>query len=222
MRRSCGLQRLAPLGGSLLDLEQEVLVISIPTAAPEHGADVAVDGLDRAERDLLMAVGEDAVEMPQQELGDLAERWQALPPEGAEPGREEALRRPLIGVVPEMGELLLEQVGFGEAAVERQQLLDQATLVALQMRPAAQEHPPLAPQQAAGGAALAEELGAPRLVHRVVDVAQDVKLVVDDAGLGQVGPEALRERLPHVDTDGPHGPAPARRQSLGEEAVQGL
>jgi hypothetical protein len=41
-----------------LDFEQEVLVIPIPTAAPEHGADVAVDGLDLAERDLLVAVGE--------------------------------------------------------------------------------------------------------------------------------------------------------------------
>jgi hypothetical protein len=48
-------------------------VISIPAAAPEHGADVAVDGFDRAERDLLVAVSEEAVEMPQQELGDLAE-----------------------------------------------------------------------------------------------------------------------------------------------------
>jgi hypothetical protein len=44
-----------------------------------------------------------------------------LPPEGAEPGREDAPRRPLIGGVPEMGERLLEQGGCGEAPGERQQ-----------------------------------------------------------------------------------------------------
>src|SRR3989338_6716489 len=121
-QRSCGSQRSAVLGGGLLHLEQEILVIPIPAAAPEHGADVAVDGLDRAERDLLVAVGEDTVEVSQQELGDLAEGRQALPPERAEPRREKAPGGPLIGVVPEMGELLLEQVGFGEAPVERQQL----------------------------------------------------------------------------------------------------
>src|SRR3989338_2120209 len=219
-RRSCGSQRPAPLGRSLLDLEQEVLVIPIPAAAPEHGADVAVDGLDRAELDLLVAVGEDTVEVSQQELGDLAEGRQALPPERAEPRREKAPGGPLIGVVPEMGELLLEQVGFGEAPVERQQLFDEAALVALEVGPAPQEQPPLAPQQAAGGAALAEELGAPGLVDGVVHMAQDVKLVVDDPGVGQVRPETLHERFPHVDTDRPHGAPPTWGQGLGEEQVE--
>jgi hypothetical protein len=33
-------------------------------------------------------------------------------------------------------------------------------------------------------------------------VVQDVKLVVHDRRVGQVGADALREGLPHVDTDG--------------------
>src|SRR3972149_2064245 len=167
-QRSCGSQRSAVLGGGLLHLEQEILVIPIPAAAPEHGADVAVDGLDRAERDLLVAVGEDTVEVSQQELGDLAEGRQALPPERAGPRREKGPGGPLIGVVPEMGGLLLGQAGFGEAPVERQQLFDEAALVALEVGPAPQEQPPLAPQQAAGGAAPAAEPAGPGLVGGVV------------------------------------------------------
>jgi hypothetical protein len=42
-----------------------------------------------------VAVSENAVEMPQHGLGDRAERRQALPSEGAGPGREEAPRCPL-------------------------------------------------------------------------------------------------------------------------------
>jgi hypothetical protein len=73
-----------------------------------------------------------------------------------------------------MGELLREQVGCGEAPGERQQLFDQAALGALEVGPAAQEHPPLAPEQAPGLAAFAEDLGPPGLVDGVVHVPQDV------------------------------------------------
>ena len=86
-------------------------MIPVATSPAEHRADVAVDGLDGAERDLFPAVGEDAVEMPAQELGDRVERRQPLPAEGAQPRVQEAPRRPFVGVVPEVGQLLLEQVG---------------------------------------------------------------------------------------------------------------
>ena len=51
-------------------------MIPVAAAPPQQGPDVAVDRLDLPERDLLVAVGEDTVAMPQQELGDPAERWQ--------------------------------------------------------------------------------------------------------------------------------------------------
>ena len=48
-------------------------MIAVAPTATEHRADVAVYGLDLAERDLDVAVGQDAVEVPTQELGDLVE-----------------------------------------------------------------------------------------------------------------------------------------------------
>jgi hypothetical protein len=44
------------LGGALLELEEKVLVVAIPTAPAVHGAAVSVDRLDGAEGDLVMAV----------------------------------------------------------------------------------------------------------------------------------------------------------------------
>ena len=43
-------------------------MILVTPAAPQHRADVAVDRLDFPERDLLMAVVEDAIEMSDEQL----------------------------------------------------------------------------------------------------------------------------------------------------------
>jgi hypothetical protein len=142
-------------------------MIPVAAAPTQHRADIAVDRLDLSERDLLVAVGQDPVEVAQQELGDLAERRQPLPSERAQPRREEPPGGPFVPVVPEMRQLLLEQIGFGEPTVEPQQLLDEAALIAVEVRPASQEQPALAAQHAAGFAALAKELGPPRLVDGV-------------------------------------------------------
>jgi hypothetical protein len=58
-----------------------------------------------------------------------------------------------------MGQLLLEQVRFSQAAVEGQQLLHPVALVLVQVPPAAQHQPAIATKRAAGLAALAGELG---------------------------------------------------------------
>ncbi len=120
-----------------------------------------------------------------------------------------------------MGQLLLQEVGLGQPAVQGQELLAQSAFAVLQVRPAAQQ-PALPSQQAAGRAALAEALGPAGLIERFVDVAQDVELVVHDPGLGQVLPEALHEGLPHVHAPRPDRPPKLGRQGLDEEPVQGL
>ncbi len=111
---------------------------------------------------------------------------------------------------------------LGESAVECEQCLELLPLALLEIAPPPQQQPPLASEHPAGVAALAEELRPSGLVDRVVDMAEDVELVRDDPGVRQVGPETLREGLPHVDTHGPDGAPLAARQGLGEEAVQGL
>jgi hypothetical protein len=55
-------------------------VVAIAPPPPEHRADVAVDGFDLAERHLDVAVGQDAVEVTTEQLGDLVGGRQPLPP----------------------------------------------------------------------------------------------------------------------------------------------
>ena len=133
-------------------------MIAVAPTATEHRPDVAVDGLDFAERDLDVAVGQDAVEVPAQELGDLVEGRQPLPAQGANPGGQEAPRGPLVDVVPEVGQLLLEEMRFGQATVEGQELADVLALAAVEIAPRVEQQPPLAAQGRPGRAALAEEL----------------------------------------------------------------
>ena len=97
-------------------------MIAVAAPAAEHGSDVAVDGFHLAERDLDVAVGEDAVEVATQQLGDPVEGGQALPAQGANPGGQKLPRRPRVGVVPEARQLLLEEMGFGEPPVEGEQV----------------------------------------------------------------------------------------------------
>ena len=50
-------------------------MIAVASTAPEHRSDVAVDCFHLAEGDLDVAVGQDAVEMATQQLGDLVARF---------------------------------------------------------------------------------------------------------------------------------------------------
>jgi len=124
-------------------------VIVVATPAPEHRSDVPVDRLDLPEGNLDVAVGEDAVEVAAQELSDRVEDGKALPAQRPNPGRQKAPRRPLVGVIPEVRQLLLEQMRFGEATVEGEQVPEFLTLAAVEIAPGAEQQPPLAPQQCA-------------------------------------------------------------------------
>ena len=75
-------------------------MIAVAPAAAEHGANVTVDGLDGAEGNLLVAVVEDAVEVPGEEPTQLLEGRQALPAQGPEPRGEEPPSRSFVGVRP--------------------------------------------------------------------------------------------------------------------------
>lgn len=76
--------------------------------------------------------------MPRQHPAELLEGRQPLPPEGEEPVGEEAAGCPLVGVGPELGQLLLEQVGFGQPAVEGEEVAQGLAFLPVQVRPAPQ------------------------------------------------------------------------------------
>src|SRR5262245_45774115 len=113
-----------PRGGGLADFEQQVPVIAVAAAAPQHRPDVAVDRFDFSEGDFLVAVVQDASQMSQQQGAELLKGRQPLPAQGEKPVGEEAEGRTLVGVAPELGELFLEQISLGQAAIEREQVAE--------------------------------------------------------------------------------------------------
>src|SRR3990172_832141 len=163
----------AAAGGGLLDFEEEVFVVPVAPAPTQHRTDVAVDRFDFPEGDLLVAVVQDAVQMARQHPAELLEGRQPLPAESEEPVGEEAARRPLVGVGPELGQLLLEEVGLRQAAIEGKEVAEGLTLLPVQVHPAAQQEPALAPDEPAGLGPLPEELRPTRLIHRLTGMAQD-------------------------------------------------
>src|SRR6267143_4118684 len=95
------------------DLEAEVVLVAEPVRAALEDADLVVQPLDEAERDLVLraAIGRDPVPVPVNHRGELLVGAQALPLEGRPPVLEEAARPTLAAVVPELPERLFEEVG---------------------------------------------------------------------------------------------------------------
>jgi len=77
-------------------------VVPVASTAPQNRTDVAVDRFDLPEGDLLVAVVQDAVQMPRQHPAELLDGRQSLPPERQEPVGEEPARRALVGVGSEL------------------------------------------------------------------------------------------------------------------------
>jgi hypothetical protein len=94
-------------------------------AALDH-ADLVVQALDEPEGDLVvgMTVRGNSIPMPVDQLGELLVRLQALPLQLSAPVLEKLTSPGLAGVVPQLGEGLLEQVGGVQAFVGRQQQLE--------------------------------------------------------------------------------------------------
>ena len=182
------------------DLEPQVLFVAEPVGAPLEDADLVVQPLDEAERDLVLraAVRGDAVPVPINHRGELLVGPQALPLEGGPPVLEEAARPALPAVVPELAERLLEQVGRVQALVGRQQRLERAPAAEGQVLAVRQQgvllplDEPALPPGHAGVLALAD------LIEGVAQMAQDVELVEQNAGLGGVARGREAKGFPHV------------------------
>ncbi len=198
-------------------------MIPVASASAEHGAEVAADGLDHPEGNLLVAVAQDSVQVAREQLPPLLEGGQPLSAQSLEPGRQEPAGDALVGVGPEVPELFFEHVGFSQAPVDGEERAEGLALLPLQVGPAPEQESAFAAHQPPGlPPALPEELGPMHLVHRGVRVPEHVELVVDDPGLRQVDPQALTEGFPHVHTDRPDALAVVGRQGLGTELIQRL
>jgi len=206
--KSCGWFR-APVGMTARsecrqhagkDLEAQVFLVAEPVGAALEDADLVVQPLDEAERDLVVraAVGGDPVPMPVDHRGELLVGPQALPLERRPPVLEEAAGPGLSAVVPELPERLLEQVRGvqalvgGEQGFEGPPAVEREILAVGQQRVLLPLDEPALPPGHAGVLALAD------LIEGVAEMPQDVELVEQNAGLRGVARGGEPEGLPHV------------------------
>ena len=108
------------------DLQLEVLLVMQSVGAALDQADFVVQALDEPEGDLVvgMTVRGNSIPMPVDQLGELLVRLQALPLQLSAPVFEELTSPGLAGVIPQLCEGLLEQVGGVQTLVGRQQQLE--------------------------------------------------------------------------------------------------
>src|SRR4051794_5645939 len=184
------------------DFEAKVLFVSKSVGPSLDDADLVVDPFHEAQGDLvlLLAIRRDPVPVVLDHPGELLVRLETLPPQGRLPSLEKSPRPHLPFVVPQLTEHLLEKVGFVQPPVGLEQRLQRLTSFLRQVGPAGQQcvllpldEPPVLPREPG-------VLALTNLVQCLVQVLEDVKLVVEDAGLGRVTrlEGGVAERLPHV------------------------
>src|SRR5713101_451076 len=185
------------------DLEAEVLFVAKSVCATLEDTNLVVEALDEAEGDLVlgMAVGGQPVPVPVHHRRELLVGAQALPPEGDAPGLEEAPRPGLATIVPELPERFLEQIGDVEPLVRAEQRRERLAATERQVLAVGQQGVLLALDEAALTARQPGVLALADLIERVAQMAQDVELVEQDAGLGGVACRRQAKRLPHVHDD---------------------
>lgn len=106
------------------NLEPQVLLVPIAIGAPLNHANLVIQTFDEPQLDLvaMSAIHGDTLPVPFDQRGKLLEGPEPLPFELLAPTAE-ALPRPAFAAIgPELPELLLEQVGGGQALVGPQQL----------------------------------------------------------------------------------------------------
>src|SRR5439155_13614814 len=159
-----------------------------PVRATLEDPDFVVQSLDEAERDLVVrvAVGGDPIPVSVNHRGELLVGPQALPLEGGPPVLEEAARPALAAVVPELAERLFEEVGRVQPLVGGQQGLERPPAIERQILPVGQQRVLLPFDEPALAARHAGVLALADLIEGVAQVAQDMELVEQDAGLASV------------------------------------
>src|SRR5665647_3423835 len=103
-------------------VEPQLVLVAQTVGAALDDADLVVEALDEAERDLVfgLAVGGDAIPMPVDHFGELFIRCEPLPLQARAPVLEEAPRQTLALVVPKLAKGFLQNVGRVQPLVRRQ------------------------------------------------------------------------------------------------------
>ncbi len=205
------------------DLEFVELTISEPIGLSFHGLDLGVGAFQWPRRYWVVVVRQDARLVLVEGVGELLQHTDARGPRPRHPVAQHAPRGSLVGLTPDLPEVLLEVVGDRQRLVQLQGVPEALLLVAfgievlrvLQQQPAgALEQFPI---RVAGGLVVQFPTQSTELVVEQLD---DVEVVEDMDDVGKVVADGPDVGLAHVGGHGPDlGP---RRPQPPPEWLQGL
>ena len=187
-----------PWGTGLYDLEFHVLLVPIAIGTTDQVADLEIRGFEITERDGLIAVSQDAIEMFLDHPCKAEVGFETAPFELGHPAVEEPAGPRLRSVGPEVTEGFLEHMSLEEALVGIEDLVERLPRLAPDVGLSGKEDELLAGQDMAEPFRRPAQLGDPDLVERLQEMPDHVELVVDDLNVGAVGLEAVPESLPHI------------------------
>lgn len=195
-----------------IDRSLEVLDVAEPSRRLLHPLDGGVDGLQASIGEPVLEGGQDVREVPPNQLRHRRHRGQPAMSGRPEPAGEAGQSRAAIGVVPEPAEAFLEGPGAHHLEIA---MLEMPQGRPLRVTHVLRPHPEvLRPRKALVVSLLqCPVLGLAHVVHRIIGVLLNVKLVEDDLGRGvvHVGQRRLDVRLPHPSqwpAAPPAGPGP--------------
>ena len=159
-------------------------------------SDLIVEALDKAQGDLVLgeAVGCDSLPVAVDHLGEFLEGRQFLPFQGYTPVLEELPGPGNAAAVPELSEGLLEQVGRLQPLIGLQQRPRGLLAIQGEVLPMRQQRISLSLDKLAIFATQSGVLATTHLVQGLSKVAQRMKLVVQDCGVGHVRRAGIAEQ----------------------------
>src|ERR1700730_9769599 len=161
------------------DFEAKVVLAAHTVGAALDHADLVVEPLDEAERDLVLqpAVGRNAVPMTIDHLGEFLIRREPLPLEACAPVLEETPRPAFAFIAPQLAEALLENIGRVEPFVGRQKYLQRLLAVEREILSAREQRVFLALDVAPLATLEPGILALANRIQRLAQMPHDVELV---------------------------------------------
>src|SRR5919198_1346137 len=206
------------------DFQPQVLLVAQSVRTALDDADLVVEALDEAKRDLVLgpAISGDPIPMTLDHLSELLVRLEALPLEARLPVVEETPRPAFPLVAPQLAEGFFQQVGGIEPLVGGQQGLQRLPAVRGQILVAGQQDVLLTLDVAPILALQPGVLGLAHLVQGVVQVPHHMEFVEQDGGLGRPLGADIAEGFPHIHHRQPDAMALPLTQPLVELFHAGL
>ena len=181
------------------DFEVQIFLVSDAVCAALDDADLVVRALDKAEADFIVhfTVGNNAIPVAFDHVGELFKWAQALPAELGLPVVEKLPGPGWVLIAPKVDEGFFEQVGLEQSRIGIEESFERFTAFTAQIVSMAEQGVALAFDEASIFLAEAEVFLTADLVDGIIEVAQDMKFVVDDSDVRAKADDVCK-RLPHV------------------------